>query len=430
MQLLSTFKLSAVVFLMVGILRMCGCDFLLLCWDTKILVGPMDLMLQRRDFNQVKSPESMAMSLILIEGLMKVNMDIDEGNNSEESDGEAQEKKMEVLVINCSIVTYYICNGVLLSVHIFYNFSILFSAPQMDSASNAQERDLKNVGNDSSSDSIDDDDDDDDDGSDVVEKPKMLVALKEQNAASKTIYTKNLSYSVEQADLENLFKECGEIVDVRLHTDHEGRFKGFGHVEFATTEAAQKISVNVYLGVYGSKVAEQVFRDLVLLHVQLKVLLKGLGEDLSLGYATALNTWRESFAGHSGSTQFEMDGLSWKIPLVHAKMVVSIGCVALEATVIFEHLAPILDTPQICFSDVQPHNCHPPHHDGTCLLMVFSTTSSNLLAFDRCFCTSDFTNWTPIMVGFPSCPTIWNTTFMLLVILVIHCKAIHYGLCA
>ena len=44
---------------------------------------------------------------------------------------------------------------------------------------------------------------------------------------------------------ENLFKECGEIVDVRLHTDAEGRFRGFGHVEFATAEAAQKVSCDL-----------------------------------------------------------------------------------------------------------------------------------------------------------------------------------------
>ncbi|KAK7308439.1 hypothetical protein VNO77_42044 [Canavalia gladiata] len=40
--------------------------------------------------------------------------------------------------------------------------------------------------------------------------------------------------------VENLFEDCGEIVDVRLHTDHEGRLNGFGHVEFATGEALQK----------------------------------------------------------------------------------------------------------------------------------------------------------------------------------------------
>ncbi|KAI9075601.1 hypothetical protein K1719_042443 [Acacia pycnantha] len=68
---------------------------------------------------------------------------------------------------------------------------------------------------------------------------KMPAAPKEQNATSKTVFVGNLSYSVERADLENLFKDCGDILDIRLATDREGRFKGFGHVEFATPEAAQ-----------------------------------------------------------------------------------------------------------------------------------------------------------------------------------------------
>jgi len=41
---------------------------------------------------------------------------------------------------------------------------------------------------------------------------------------------------------EFLFKECGEIVDIRLHTDDKGLFKGYAHVKFATAEAAQKVS--------------------------------------------------------------------------------------------------------------------------------------------------------------------------------------------
>ena len=40
---------------------------------------------------------------------------------------------------------------------------------------------------------------------------------------------------------EFFFKECGEIIDVRLHRDNEGRLKGFGHIEFATAEAALKV---------------------------------------------------------------------------------------------------------------------------------------------------------------------------------------------
>jgi hypothetical protein len=46
---------------------------------------------------------------------------------------------------------------------------------------------------------------------------------------------------------EDIFKDCGEIVDVRFNTDPEGRFRGFGHVEFGTAEAAQKVSVCPYV---------------------------------------------------------------------------------------------------------------------------------------------------------------------------------------
>ncbi|CAJ2657567.1 unnamed protein product [Trifolium pratense] len=74
----------------------------------------------------------------------------------------------------------------------------------------------------------------------AAQKPKSPATPNETNGASKTIYVRNLSYSVERANMENLFKDCGEIVDVRLHTDREGKFKGYGHVQFATAEAAQK----------------------------------------------------------------------------------------------------------------------------------------------------------------------------------------------
>ncbi|GAU43021.1 hypothetical protein TSUD_12760 [Trifolium subterraneum] len=80
------------------------------------------------------------------------------------------------------------------------------------------------------------------DASLVENKPKSPATPNETNGASKTVYVRNLSYSVERADMENLFKDCGEIVDVRLHTDREGKFKGYGHIQFATAEAAQKLT--------------------------------------------------------------------------------------------------------------------------------------------------------------------------------------------
>ncbi|XP_028222465.1 nucleolin 2-like isoform X4 [Glycine soja] len=117
------------------------------------------------------------------------NMDIDEGYNSEEC-SEGTQEKMQVLPVKSS----------------------------ENSEKGIEEKDSKAP----------------------QENPKMLSTPNERNAGSKTIVTRNLSYSVERADLENLFKPCGEVVDVRLHTDAEGRFRGFGHVEFATAEAAQK----------------------------------------------------------------------------------------------------------------------------------------------------------------------------------------------
>ncbi|XP_058746516.1 nucleolin 1-like [Vicia villosa] len=40
--------------------------------------------------------------------------------------------------------------------------------------------------------------------------------------------------------MEDIFKDCGEVVDVQFITDSEGRFRGFGFVKFGTVEAADK----------------------------------------------------------------------------------------------------------------------------------------------------------------------------------------------
>ncbi|XP_028099904.1 nucleolin 2-like isoform X10 [Camellia sinensis] len=61
-----------------------------------------------------------------------------------------------------------------------------------------------------------------------------------QTEGSKTLFVANLSFSVEQTDVEDFFKDAGEIVQIRFALDYEGAFKGYGHVEFATVAAAQK----------------------------------------------------------------------------------------------------------------------------------------------------------------------------------------------
>ncbi|CAN8288486.1 unnamed protein product [Cochlearia groenlandica] len=57
----------------------------------------------------------------------------------------------------------------------------------------------------------------------------------------KTLFAANLSFQIERADVENFFKEAGQVVDVRFATSRDdGTFRGFGHVEFASAEEAQK----------------------------------------------------------------------------------------------------------------------------------------------------------------------------------------------
>ncbi|KAI5582178.1 hypothetical protein BDE02_07G067800 [Populus trichocarpa] len=74
-----------------------------------------------------------------------------------------------------------------------------------------------------------------------VKTPKTPVTpVAHENTGSKTLFVGNLSFQVERADVENFFKGAGEVADVRFALDADERFRGFGHVEFTTAEAAQK----------------------------------------------------------------------------------------------------------------------------------------------------------------------------------------------
>ncbi|XP_076950573.1 polyadenylate-binding protein 2-like [Bidens hawaiensis] len=56
---------------------------------------------------------------------------------------------------------------------------------------------------------------------------------------SKTLFIGNLSYSVEESHIVDFFKDTAEVVEVRF-AKKDGRFAGFGHVDFASPEAVQK----------------------------------------------------------------------------------------------------------------------------------------------------------------------------------------------
>ena len=55
------------------------------------------------------------------------------------------------------------------------------------------------------------------------------------------IFTGNLSYSMAESELRELFEEFGEVTSAKIITDRETRrSKGFGFVEMADKESALK----------------------------------------------------------------------------------------------------------------------------------------------------------------------------------------------
>ncbi len=57
----------------------------------------------------------------------------------------------------------------------------------------------------------------------------------------KKLYVGNLSFQATEDDIRDLFAQHGEVVSVKIITDaRTGSPKGFGFVEMATTEDAQK----------------------------------------------------------------------------------------------------------------------------------------------------------------------------------------------
>ena len=58
---------------------------------------------------------------------------------------------------------------------------------------------------------------------------------------SKRLYVGNISFKATEEDVKDLFSSAGEVVSVRLIKDAAtGRLRGFGFVEMASDEDAQK----------------------------------------------------------------------------------------------------------------------------------------------------------------------------------------------
>ena len=64
-------------------------------------------------------------------------------------------------------------------------------------------------------------------------------------STSSTIFVGSLSYKSTEQTIRNFFSECGDIQDVRIAQDGDGKPKGFCHVEFSSpqaVEAAKRLS--------------------------------------------------------------------------------------------------------------------------------------------------------------------------------------------
>lgn len=69
------------------------------------------------------------------------------------------------------------------------------------------------------------------------------------------IYISNLSYNVDDADLNDLFTEYGQVTSAKVITDREtGRSRGFGFVEMSNNEEAQKAIDELNQAEYDGKV--------------------------------------------------------------------------------------------------------------------------------------------------------------------------------
>lgn len=56
---------------------------------------------------------------------------------------------------------------------------------------------------------------------------------------SKTIFVGNLSYNSTEEDITNFFRDCGNVVSVRLGKGDNGRSKGYCHIDFESEEGVE-----------------------------------------------------------------------------------------------------------------------------------------------------------------------------------------------
>ena len=85
--------------------------------------------------------------------------------------------------------------------------------------------------------------------------PSTQAGQSEKPEGCCSVFVGNLPWSATEEDLKWLFEDCGEIASARIATDKEtGKPRGFGHVDFTSTEAVDAAMAKNGADLYGRPV--------------------------------------------------------------------------------------------------------------------------------------------------------------------------------
>lgn len=69
--------------------------------------------------------------------------------------------------------------------------------------------------------------------------PKPQGRGDQKTGGGNTVFVGGLSYQSTQDSLEEFFKECGKITNVRIAMNEDGKPRGFAHIEFENEDSVQ-----------------------------------------------------------------------------------------------------------------------------------------------------------------------------------------------
>lgn len=85
--------------------------------------------------------------------------------------------------------------------------------------------------------------------------PPNLIQPRSPNQPSKTLFIGNMSFEMSDKDLNDLFREVRNVVDVRVAIDRRtGQPRGFAHADFIDVDSASRAKQHLEAKeVYGRK---------------------------------------------------------------------------------------------------------------------------------------------------------------------------------